>query len=124
MDKPDWQRLIHIRSYCEDVESFIERFGRDYNTFLQDRAYLSSVAMCVLQIGELANGLSDEFRKRTNIDMPWHMIRGMRNMLVHSYGEVNEKVLWDTANNDIPKLKAFCDKLLGKEKNRSDIDAR
>ena len=35
MDKSDWQRIIHIRTHCDDVESFINRFGRDYNTFVE-----------------------------------------------------------------------------------------
>ena len=33
------------------------------------------------------------------------MIRGMRNWLAHSYGEVDSEILWATANNDIPMLK-------------------
>lgn len=112
MDKSDWQRLIHIRVHCEDVESFISRFGRDYDTFINDRAYFNAVAMCVFQIGELANALSPEFREKTKKDIPWDMIRGMRNWLAHSYGEVDSEILWATANNDIPMLKEFCLKKL------------
>lgn len=33
MTRGDWQRLLHIRTYCEDIERFIDRFGRDFNTF-------------------------------------------------------------------------------------------
>jgi uncharacterized protein with HEPN domain len=39
------------------------------------------------------------------------MIRGMRNVLAHSYGEIDEEVIWETANHDIPRLKAFCENL-------------
>ena len=60
MDKLDWQKIIQIRSYCEDIEMFMDRFGRDFDTFIEDRAYFNAVAMCVLQIGELANSLSEE----------------------------------------------------------------
>ena len=112
MDRADWQRLLHIKAHCEDVEAFIHRFGHDYDTFIDDRAYFNAVAMCIFQIGELANGLTPEFREKTKNDMPWGMIRGMRNWLAHSYGEVDAEVLWETANNDIPKLKEFCIKAL------------
>ena len=108
MTRGDWQRLLHIRSYCEDIEKFIARFGRDFDTFTTDRAYFSAVSMCILQIGELSNGLSDEFREATKDQLPWGMIRGMRNWLAHSYAETDEKILWETACNDIPKVLAFC----------------
>ena len=111
MDKLDWQKIIQIRTYCEDIEAFIERFGRDFQIFTEDRAYFNAVAMCILQIGELANSLSEEFRQNTNTQIPWRMNRGMRNVLAHSYGEIDEEVICETANHDIPRLKAFCENL-------------
>ena len=115
MDKSDRQRIQHIRSYCEDIEMFLARFGRDYDVFVQDRAYFNAVSMCILQIGELANSLSEEFRQATSEKMPWKMIRGMRNLLAHAYGEVDEEIVWETAINDIPMVKAFCDEMLSTE---------
>lgn len=64
MNRGDRQRLLHIQSYCRDIACFIERFGKDYDIFIQDKAYSSAVSMCILQIGELANGLSSEFREQ------------------------------------------------------------
>ncbi|MBQ9195598.1 MAG: DUF86 domain-containing protein [Clostridia bacterium] len=104
----DEQTLRHILSHCQDVQQFIQRFGSDYDTFIHDRAYYNAVAMCVMQIGELSNGLSDEFRESTKDQMPWGMIRGMRNWLAHSYSEIDSKVLWETARNDLPKVLSFC----------------
>ena len=112
MNKGDWQRLLHIRVYCEDIEKFINRFGKDFEVFINDRAYFNAVSMCVLQIGELANGLSEEFREETKNDMPWGMIRGMRNWLTHAYAETDESIIWETAVNDIPQLLEFCNRLL------------
>jgi hypothetical protein len=62
MNRGDWQRLLHMRTYCEDIAKFIDRFGDDFQIFTADKAYFNAVSMCILQIGELANGLSDEFR--------------------------------------------------------------
>ena len=110
MNKSDWQRLLHMRTYCEDIAAFIERFGNDFEIFITDRAYFNAVSMCILQIGELANGLSDEFREATKDQMPWGMIRGMRNWLAHSYMAADERILWETACHDVPKVLAFCEK--------------
>lgn len=116
MNKADKQRLLHIRSYCRDIAGFINRFGNDYDIFKQDRAFSSAVSMCVLQIGELANGLSPEFREETKAEMPWDMIRGMRNWLAHAYAEMDENVIWETATNDIPALLRFCERILERDK--------
>lgn len=111
MVRGDRRRILHIRTYCEDVSGFIQRFGKDYQIFINDRAYFNSVCMCILQIGELANGLSDEFREETKEQIPWVMIRGMRNMLAHAYATMNEEIMWETATKDIPKLLQFCDRI-------------
>ena len=34
------------------------------------------------------------------------------NQIVHHYGAVNQKILWDIACNDIPELQAFCTDVL------------
>lgn len=112
MTGADKQRILHIRMYCREIEGFIARFGRDYATFATDRAYFNAVSMCILQIGELANGLSEEFRAETKKQMPWHVIRGMRNWLAHAYAEMDESMIWETATNDIPVLLRFCEEIL------------
>ena len=112
MDKSDRQRLLHIRQHCTDVSEFIRRFGEDYDTFENDRVFFNAVAMSILQIGELSGGLSAEFRNSTAAEMPWAMIRGMRNLLAHAYGEIDAVMLWDTARNDIPKVLEFCERYL------------
>jgi len=37
MNSGDIQRIYHIKEYCEEIAETIERFGRDYDTFSQDR---------------------------------------------------------------------------------------
>ena len=110
MNHGDAQRIRHICRYCEDIAEFLERFGKNFETFTEDRAYLNAVSMCILQIGELANGLSEEFREETKGEMPWGMIRGMRNWIAHAYAEMDEFIVWETATNDIPRLFAFCNR--------------
>ncbi len=105
---------MHIRRHCRDIDEFIQRFGGDYDVFINDRAYKNAVCMSVLQIGELANGLSEEFREETKGEMPWGMIRGMRNWLAHAYSIMDESIIWETAVNDIPSLLRFCDTRLEK----------
>lgn len=112
MNSADYQRIRHICRYCEDIAGFINRFGMDFNAFSTDRAFFNAVSMCVLQIGELANGLSSEYREATKDQMPWGMIRGMRNWIAHAYSEMDEETIWETAIHDIPRLLSFCEREL------------
>lgn len=34
----------------------------------------------------------------------WKEIIGMRNQLIHAYFEVNNRIIWVTVTEDIPKL--------------------
>ena len=77
--------LEHIVGYCDQIEETIRRFGNDYGVFSTDAIYRNAAALCVLQIGELAGKLTDEFRAE-HPGAPWRQIRGMRNIVAHSYG--------------------------------------
>jgi len=68
--------------------------------------------MSIMQIGELVGGLSDEFKDSTRGQMPWGLIRGMRNRFAHSYSNMDKSDIWETATKDIPVLLAFCEKVV------------
>lgn len=36
--------------------------------------------------------------------VPWHQIRGMRNIVTREYDNVVDDVLWSTSRKDIPAL--------------------
>ena len=112
MLSPDLQRIAHIRDYCVEVSKTVERYGNDYSVFDTDADYQRSVAFCILQIGELAGGLSEEYRKTTSHRVQWAPIKGMRNLVAHSYGSMSREIIWETATVDIPTLRIFCEEQL------------
>lgn len=60
--------------------------------------------MCIIQIGELVNRLSDEFIEKCK-QIPWYAIKGMRNLHAHDYENVDMEIVWNTLKEDIPQLK-------------------
>ena len=106
MLQPDRQRLEHIRDYCIEIKKTIIRYGES------DADYQRSVSFCILQIGELSGGLSAEFRKATADRIQWGPIKGMRNLVAHSYGSMSRDIIWETAVTDIPVLQEFCEQQL------------
>ena len=111
MQSNDLQRIQYIKQYCNDIIGFMKRFG-NYQQLISDRAYHSAISMCLLQIGELAGGLSNEFREETKERMQWGLLRGMRNWIAHSYQEMDNEIIWDIISNSIPLLLIFCDEVL------------
>lgn len=113
---PDFQRLERIRDYCNEIQKTVVRYGQIFEIFDTDVDFQRSVAFCILQIGELTGGLSEEYRQKTASRIQWGPIKGMRNLVVHSYGNVDRNILWDTAVTDIPVLKDFCEEQLSQGK--------
>ena len=105
--------LEHMLSYCVDIEETVQRFGNSYETFSCDKVYRNACAMCILQIGELAGHLSEDFRA-VHREMPWKEIRAMRNVVAHAYADISFRTTWDTIQADIPALKTFCLELLSR----------
>ena len=111
---PDKQRLMRIRDYCKLIESTVSRFGGTFDAFSEDVDFQQSICFSILQIGELANNLSEELKAATTAEMNWSQIKGMRNIVAHHYGKIDFEIVWSVATVDIPKLRQFCDKNLEK----------
>jgi uncharacterized protein with HEPN domain len=75
------------------------------------------VAMCILQIGELAGHLTNDFKEAHHI-MPWS---NMRNIAAHHYGKFSIQTLFETIKNDVPALKVFCEKIILKHKEAAEL---
>ncbi|BAL00608.1 hypothetical protein OBV_34090 [Oscillibacter valericigenes Sjm18-20] len=114
MLSPDLQRLKHIRDYCTEIEKTIDRYGDSFEVFDRDADFQRSISFSILQIGELSGGLSAEYRQSTADRIQWGPIKGMRNLVAHSYGNMSRDVIWETAITDIPVLKQFCEEQLRK----------
>lgn len=102
----DRQLLKHILDYCDQVKEAADRIETAEN-LLSDQFSRNALAMPLAQIGELVRILSDEFKNRRD-DIPWAAIRGLRNHLIHDYGQTDWNRVWDTAINDIPEFKSKC----------------
>lgn len=102
--------LGHIVDYCNEINSTIERFGNEYETFSKDSVYQNAVALCVLQIGELTTHFTEDFKNTYN-EMPWNQIKALRNVVAHNYGKIDKETLWETISTDIPQLQDYCGRI-------------
>lgn len=77
--------------------------GLDATTFQADRRTRSAVLHELTVIGESVNKLSAELRNRYP-DVPWSLIVGTRNIIVHGYFDLVWERIWVTCTHDIPVL--------------------
>ena len=57
----------------------------------------------MIQLSENAKKLSEEY-KMMHGDIPWSDMYGLRNRIVHDYGNVDLEIVYETLKNDIPEL--------------------
>ncbi len=62
-----------------------------------------SMMFRLVQISESAKYLSDEYLEK-HASIPWMDIFGLRNRIVHDYGNVNLRIVYETLTIDIPVL--------------------
>lgn len=106
MNETDRSILRELLSHCKEIEKRIERFEVDEEKFVEDTALFDMLLMPLFQIGELSGALSEEYRESNRV-IPWHAIRGFRNIIGHDYGIVDPLWAWNTIKCDIPNLQAF-----------------
>lgn len=112
MLSPDLQRVLRIHDYCMDIENTVALCNHSYHDFEATVQYQYAISFCLLQIGELVGGLSEEYRTKTRDRIQWGLVKGLRNIIAHGYGNINLEVIWETSTQDIPVLKRFCEEQL------------
>ena len=110
MSPREWRdRVRDILDAIFEIQRFVH--GMDYETFKKDEKTIRAVEMNLIIIGEAANQIPEEIEEKYSF-IPWSLMRAMRNRIVHVYFRVDEKLMWDTIQNDLPPLIAELEKLL------------
>jgi uncharacterized protein with HEPN domain len=71
--------------------------------FLKDKKTQSAVLHQLIIIGEAVKRLSSAF-SAAHPEVPWRLIAGMRDRLIHSYNVVDFEEVWNATERDIPEL--------------------
>lgn len=109
MSPRDWrERIQDILDAIVEIQTFTR--GINYEAFREDNRSVRAVEMNFIIIGESANQIPEEIEEM-HPEIPWDLMRAMRNRIVHVYFQVDEKLMWDTIQNDLPPLVNLLNKL-------------
>ena len=106
--KDDSIYIDHILNSINRILDYIS--GKDREAFEADLVTQDAVVRQLEVIGEATKRVSNELRSK-HPDIPWADMAGMRDVLIHDYIDVDLGVVWKTASEIIPDLKALILKL-------------
>ena len=97
----DKSYIYDMLNYSLEIAEIIK--DETHHSFLQNRIKRLAVERLIEIIGEAANHVSKEIIEN-NDDIPWSRIIGLRNKIVHDYGEILTDRIWKIASESIPEL--------------------
>ena len=100
--------LAHILECAQKIERYTKGGERK---FLKDTMTQDAVIRNFEIIGEAAKRVPETYRKR-HLQIPWRLMAGFRDVLIHAYEGVDLKRVWRIAREDLPRVKAAVEKIL------------
>jgi uncharacterized protein with HEPN domain len=85
--------------------------NRSYEELMENEEKRLALVRCVEVIGEAGHEVSLP-TQRLLPQVPWHAMYGMRNRLIHDYGNTNYSVVYDVVMQDLPGLASQVAQLL------------
>ncbi len=93
--------LEDIVDECENIKKFVD--GLSYEEFTENIEKVYAVAKAFENIGEAVKNLPKELTSNYP-QIPWSEIAKMRDVLTHHYFGLDDKILWDTLEDDFEKF--------------------
>ena len=101
-------RLRDIREAARLIAAYVH--GVTEADFRADTQKQDAVIRRIEIIGEATAHLSQETRRAVP-ELPFRKMRGMRNIVVHDYANVDVRIVWEVATVHVPEVCAVLEKL-------------
>ena len=97
-----------FRLYLDDIQLSAEKIlrytrGLDFTEFVNDDKTFDAVVRNLEIIGEAAKHIPQDIRDRYS-EVEWRRIAGLRDVVIHEYFGIDDRILWDVVCNHIPRL--------------------
>jgi len=111
--------MRHEASFLQDILAAATKIeaivaATTEEKFLADEVLPAAVLHHLTVIGEATNRLSPELRQR-HPGVPWQQIVAVSHRIVHAYFDLEWEFLWNSAMDDIPRLREQVSRILASE---------
>ena len=112
----DLARLLHVLDSIEEIKQYTH--DAEFEDF-EDQSMMKNACIRQLEIiGEACNRISEEIRQKYP-QIEWSQIVGLRNILIHQYFGVDDKVIWDIIKQDLVDLESKIKEIVQDLSNKS-----
>ena len=102
MSRREWKFLVtDILDAIARIQSYVA--GMTSSQFASDNRTIDAVVRNFIVIGEAAGQIPEQVSEQ-HPEIPWRVMRDMRNFAVHHYWGVETEVVWQTIQRDLPPL--------------------
>ena len=113
MPPRSWE--MRLSDIIEAIENALDYSGgMTIEQFVADRKTIDAIVRNFIIIGEAASHLPEEFIEK-HPDLPWREMRDMRNIVVHEYFGVDNLIVWETLQKNLPPLLPLLKRLIKPE---------
>lgn len=106
--------LDDIASALDAAISFIQ--GLDTDGFRSDLKTVYAVTRALEVAGEAVKRIPEDVRAR-HPGIPWRLLAGMRDRLIHGYDTVDHDILWQTLISDVPAIRSPLAEVIRQERS-------
>lgn len=99
--KDDVVYLRHILECIDSIESYVPNGKQD---FFSSKLIQDAVIRNLEVVGEATKRISQELRQQ-HPKLPWREMAGLRDVLIHNYFGVDNDIVWNVVEKEVPILK-------------------
>jgi len=98
----NWKLFIQdLELACTKIRRYTSEM--DFKEFMENELVCDAVLRNLEIIGEAAKKIPPEVRQ-ANPEIAWKEMSGLRDILAHAYFSIDDTILWDIIENEIPNL--------------------
>ncbi|MFP5272077.1 HepT-like ribonuclease domain-containing protein [Coleofasciculus sp.] len=102
MPSRDWR--LRLQDILQSITGIEQRTAHiTFEEFQNNETLVKAVLYDFVVIGEATRTVSDEIQNRYP-DIPWRLMAGMRNIVTHEYFQIDLARVWETIQDDLPRL--------------------
>jgi uncharacterized protein with HEPN domain len=103
------QRVEDILAAIADIQAWtLEKTQEDLDA---DPMLLRAVLYSFMIIGEASSHVPENIQDKYT-DLPWRLMKDMRNVMTHEYFQIDSQILWRTIQKNLPTVRSQIEALL------------